>query len=288
MNVSKMWFLKIVLKCLLSRLPVPYLWWQSLGLFRHGDMDSAKYAFKIFNLHWCRAFPKGIPKGLVVLELGPGDSIASAIIAASYGAAKVYLVDVGRYATKDISYYKTLVAAIKVKGLDIPNLENVTTIDDILEVCNAEYLTDGLNSLKSLKSGSVDLVWSHSVLEHVRKHQFDESLFELTRVLKEGGLSSHNIDFQDHLSRGLNNLRFSEKVWESSFFVNSGFYTNRIPAAEMHCLFRDVGYQVLKEGFGKWPTLPISRVSLSDEFQNYTDDELLNRTSHVLLRKVSV
>jgi hypothetical protein len=30
----------------------------------------------------------------------------------------------------------------------------------------------------------------------------------------------------------LNNLRFSERIWESEFMAKSGFYTNRIPLGQ--------------------------------------------------------
>jgi hypothetical protein len=122
------------------------------------------------------------------------------------------------------------------------------------------------------------------VLEHIRKHELHAVLNELRRILKPGAFSSHNIDYQDHLDFALNNLRFSENLWESSLFVESGFYTNRVPAVRLHRMFRDTGFEILQEAFGKWPTLPIPRSSLHKEFQAFTDEELLNRTSHVLMK----
>ena len=102
------WRLKIFFKILLSKLPIKYSLWKSLGLFKHGRMDSLDYPIKIFNLHIKKAYPKIIPKNLIILELGPGDSIASAIIAYAYGVSKTYLIDVDNYAIQDISFYKEL------------------------------------------------------------------------------------------------------------------------------------------------------------------------------------
>ena len=45
------WWVKIVSKLLLSRLPFRYQVWQLLGLFRHGKMDNTAYALKVFRHH---------------------------------------------------------------------------------------------------------------------------------------------------------------------------------------------------------------------------------------------
>ena len=53
----------------------------------------------------------------------------------------------------------------------------------------------------------------------------------------------------------------------------------------MHSIFKEVGFKIKRESFGKWKTLPIKRSSLHREFDMYDDSELLNRTSYVLLKK---
>jgi SAM-dependent methyltransferase len=278
------WALKIAAKILISRLPIPYDWWRSFGIFRHGQMDNFEYCLKIFKLHADRAYPSGFSPDLTMLELGPGDSIASAIIANAFGANKTYLVDIGNYANKNIVFYKSLVNYLRERGLNPADLSEAKTIDDVLRVTNSYYLTGGLESLKRIESSTIDFVWSHSVLEHIRKHEVDAFLKEIYRVMKSTGYASHNIDFQDHLEKGLNNLRFSEKVWESALFVNSGFYTNRIPAIKMHSMFRDIGFIFEQEQFGRWSTIPTPLTSLHEDFQIFSEQELINRTSHVLLR----
>ena len=282
---SMKWALKIACKIVLSRLPIPYAWWQSIGLFRHGRMDHAEYALKIFCLHSNRAYPEGLPAGTSALELGPGDSIASAIIAKAYGASQIWLADVGNFARKDVHFYRVLALALAGRGLAAPDLTHAITFEDVLNACNVRYLTEGLRSLRQIPDGTIDFIWSHSVLEHVRKPQFADTLLELFRVMKPGAYTSHNIDFQDHLSHALNNLRFSERRWESYLFANSGFYTNRSPAVVMHNMFKQAGFDLIQEEFGRWPKLPIPRKSLAEEFERFADEELLCRTSYVLLRK---
>jgi len=278
------WALKIIAKLILARLPISYAFWKSIGIFRHGRMDTAQYPIKIFKLHTERAFPSGLPAGLTMLELGPGDSIASALLAAASGAERIYLVDVGNFASRDVQLYQSLARDMQVSGFKVPDISTADSLEDILQICRAEYLTQGLASLRTIASNSVDFVWSHSVLEHVRKHEFADVLQELKRIAKPASMASHNIDFQDHLDGALNNLRFSEGLWESSFFADSGFYTNRIPAVTMHDMFKQAGYKIEEQDFGKWPALPIPRRSIHASFDHYKSDELLIRTSHVLLQ----
>jgi SAM-dependent methyltransferase len=278
------WALKIVAKLLLARLPVPYAFWKSVGVFRHGRMDSVDYPLKIFNLHLQRAYPEGLPPQSVILELGPGDSIASAVIGCVYGVARTYLVDTGSFASKDLAFYKSLAADLENMGLNAPNLSGAASFGDVLHICHAEYLTEGISSLREIATGSIDFVWSHSVLEHVRKNELETVIQELKRVLRPNALSSHNIDFQDHLDGALNNLRFSDRLWESSFFAKSGFYTNRIPAVTLHGMFETAGFEIRQQGFGEWPALPTSRKSMHADYQSYRDEDLINRTSYLVLK----
>lgn len=62
--------------------------------------------------------------------------------------------------------------------------------------------------------------------------------------LKQNGLISSRIDIRDHIEHSLNNLRFSNKMWESNFMKNSGFYTNRIRYFQMLDIFNKTGFNV--------------------------------------------
>ncbi len=278
------WALKIAAKIVLARLPVPYGRWRTIGLFRHGRMDRTDYALKIFRLHCSRAFPGGLPRGAAVLELGPGDSAASAVISAAHGAGRIWLVDAGDFAAKDVALYQRLAGDLRHLGLPAPDLSRANHFDDVLQACHASYLTAGLDSLAGIADASLDFAWSHSVLEHVRQHQLAPTLQALHRVMKPGALASHNVDYQDHLAGALNNLRFPQPMWESAMFANAGFYTNRVPAVVMHQLFQQAGFTLLEENFGRWPSLPTPRRALATEFAAYPDKDLLQRTSHALLR----
>jgi len=278
------WAFTIAAKVALSQIRVPYGFWRRFGLFRHGAMDAPDYALKIFDMHLRRAFPAGNLAGKTILEIGPGDSLASAFIGKAYGAAGVVLVDVGAFATDDLEVYRSLIAKLSERHLVVSDLENLTSTSDALKRCGATYLVSGVDSFLEIESASIDYIWSHSVLEHIPKKDLRRLFSELRRILKPDGVMSHNIDFQDHLQHSLNSLRFSELVWESKIMRNAGFYTNRVRAHQMHGLIQSSGFVKLKEGFGYWEKLPIPEASIHADFRNLDREELLIRTSHILVR----
>jgi len=278
------WWLKILAKIILSRIPIGYPFWQKIGLFRHGYMDETDYVLDVFNTHVSAAGLEGKLHGKTIIELGPGDSIATAIVAASHGA-KAILIDAGSFATRDVERYKKFAEALIKKGFNVPDITSAKMLDDILQACGSKYLTKGLDSFSSIDSDSVDLIYSQAVLEHVRKAEFLDTMKECVRVLSLDGIASHRVDLKDHLGGALNNLRFSEKVWESDFFVQSGFYTNRIQFSKMIALLEDAGFVVEVADVRRWENMPQSKDTLAATFASLPDSELMVSGFDVLLRK---
>ncbi len=277
------WWAKLGAKLVLARLPFGYAMWQRLGIFRHGSMDSSDYAIGVFSTHVDRVGLTGRLHGKLIMELGPGDSVATAVIAAANGARAV-LVDSGSYIRKDVAPYLALVKALKHRGMTPPDLADCRDIDEVLARCDARYLTDGLESLGQIEGRSVDMIFSHAVLEHIRRHDFLETMKQCRRILGSDGIGSHRVDFRDHLGGGLNNLRFSERTWESRIFARSGFYTNRIQYGRMLELFRQAGFEAEVLDVNHWAALPVPRGRLAAEFRNLTEDDLCVSGCDVVLR----
>ncbi|MGE5329745.1 MAG: methyltransferase [Deltaproteobacteria bacterium] len=267
------WWLKIGSKIILSRLPIKYTYWKKLKLFELGGMDKPQYSFDVITEHMKRAGLKNL-QDKTVLEMGPGDSLFTVLIANAYGAKKIYLVDVKDFAAKEIGLYKNMANFLKSKGLNAVDISNCTNIKEVMSLCNAEYLTQGLDSYKTIPGNSIDFAFSQAVLEHIRKQDFLSTFKEIKRVAQNCAVSSHYVDLKDHLDGSLNNLRFSEKCWESDFMVKSGFYTNRIRYAKMLKLFKEAGFSYEVINFKKYEKMPIARNKLADEFGRLTDDEL--------------
>jgi SAM-dependent methyltransferase len=277
------WWTRVAAKIVLSRLPAGYAVWQRLGLFRHGKMDEAGYASDVFDRHVAFAGLQGALRGKTILELGPGDSVATAVIAAAHGARAV-LVDAGRFASRDLRVYAGLVQGLKARQLNPPEIGRCRDLDEMLAEAGARYLTQGLKSLAGIDAHSVDFICSQAVLEHVRRDEFLATQRECARILRPDGVCSHRVDLQDHLGGGLNNLRFAASVWESQFFARSGFYTNRIRFDAMIGLFEQAGFSVEIGEVRRWKEVPIARSKLAREFRDLSDGVLDVRGFDVLLR----
>lgn len=277
------WWAKIAGKIVLAHLPVRPSTWQRLGLFRHGAMDDPDYSIGVFRSHTRSA---GLEKlnGLRVLELGPGNSAATAVVAAAHGASAV-LVDAGDYVTDDVAFYARLADRLREQGLPAPALADCTTAADVLERCGAQFHADGLESLRRIPSSSVDLIFSQAVLEHIRTNDFATTMAELERILRPGAASSHRVDLRDHLGGALNNLRFSPAVWESQLFTQSGFYTNRMSLRQMQDVFEQTHDAVTITRIDYWDELPIKERQMHRSFRTMKDKERLVQGFQVLMWK---
>lgn len=276
------WWLKISLKLMLSKVPLPYSLWAKLGAFRHGDMNQPQRALDSLSVHATTAnildqqsaAPCFSRAGINVLELGPGDSAFTAVIAKAMGANEVWLVDAGAFAVTDMHAYQALFAFLSRQGLPLSNIQNPESFSEVLSQCNATYLTDGVRSLAHLNDQSVDFCFSNAVLEHIPKRDMALLARELLRVIRPGGICVHRVDLQDHLGGRLNNLRFSEAIWESGLFRNAGFYTNRIRFGEMVALFEQAGFICKVPRAVYWDELPTPRSSMNALFSSLPDEDL--------------
>ena len=285
MNLKTMipWQAKILAKILLFRIPFGYPLWKRLGLFEHGHMEQPDYAYEVFRKHYERSRHVIQRKEYVTLELGPGDTLFSAVIARGFGAASSYLVDTGPYATLVAGPYEKLAKLLIDKGYKVPVPEHGQSTEHYLESIGAKYLTHGLDSLKSIPAQSVDFIWSQAVLEHVKYKDFLSTFQELRRIIRDDGICSHRIDLKDHLGGSLNNLRFSRQIWESRIMAKSGFYTNRIRFSEMMRMFEQARFAVEVVGIERWDELPIPRRNLPEEFRSFDESDLRVSGFDVLL-----
>ena len=278
------WFLKMSGKMVLARIPLPHKVWNRLGIFKHGQMQDFGYAHDVFlqHLNWAGLEDIQGNGDKVLLELGPGESLFSAVLATAYGFQSSILLDVGNYALPDAAAYREFAHWLQTQGLNPPSLETCSNPQEVLTCLKCSYLTEGLASLKAIPSQSVDLAFSQAVLEHVRRKEFGETIREIHRILKPGGVSTHVIDLRDHLQRSLNNLRFNEKFWESKFVSSSGFYTNRLRSSELMEIFAASGFQAVLVSKSEWKNLPVRRQALARQFRDLPEEML--KISNITVR----
>ncbi len=285
------WWLKVALKLTLSRLPLSYAHWAKLGLFRHGEMNRPQQALKSLTIHASTAgflasengAPRFSREDMNILELGPGDSAFTAPIAYAMGAKQTWLIDAGPFATTEMSIHRELLSFLEKNGFPTRNIHAATSFPALLSSCNARYLTNGVSSFRQIRDSSIDFCFSNAVLEHIPRPDFQSLALEMARILKPDGACVHRVDLQDHLGGALNNLRFSNTVWESKFFRSSGFYTNRIRFAEMIGIFESAGFNCQIPRIVCWDRLPTPRYSMTPGFSSLPDSDLLVKGFDIVL-----
>ena len=270
----------------LARLPVSYAVWKRLSLFEHGAMDRPEAAIDTFTGHARTAgvlvdgtlrapMQVALPgSGFTFVELGPGDSVAAAMVGRALGATRSWLVDAGAFATTSAQAYERLADALRARGLAVDTQDRPLERATVLDACNSRYLVQGVDSLAEIPASSVDYMFSNAVLEHIPAEDFDRMIAEWVRVLRPGGVALHRVDLRDHLGGGLDNLRFSDALWNSPLFRRSGFYTNRIRFRDMIDRFQSAGFMVEVPKCARWKAVPIARGRLASRFSAVDDEDL--------------
>lgn len=181
--------------------------------------------------------------GKTIMVIGPGTSLFLPLYCLLHGANKVYLIDpfprlYNEIIRKYIIYFeektgKDLEEYIEKKSLRF-NEERLCFIKTYLE------------HIKCIPSNSIDIVISTSVLEHIKN--IKDSVRELSRVMRIGGVMYHKIDLRDHYNfkEPLKFLEYSNFVW-NNFCTKVGYsYTNRLRVDDYVDLFRKYHFANIK------------------------------------------
>jgi SAM-dependent methyltransferase len=182
-------------------------------------------------------------RGKHILELGSGRYARFALRLLASGASRVTLIDLYAVPLSAPAHRKLLLedcARLKLNFDDV--LSRITVVQG-----------DIAGLIPPRPSQRVDMVISHSVLEHTR-----DPLVVLTSCLHwmlPGGLTCHIIDLRDHNLRfryPFEMLTFSDRLWARCLDLGGGFHLNRWRAPEYLDALREagfinVGYDVLTE-----------------------------------------
>lgn len=268
---------------------------------RTGPMNDPEWVAGILEGHLRRLARLDVDlHGLRALELGPGNSLGQAMLLHLLGAERITAVDVRRYATPETGrdVYKKLLdrwPAWVESGRFRPRptadawherAARILEPDGRFPIANgpiAYEITRG--DRLPLADGSVDFVYSCSVLEHVR--DLPALYADLARVVRPGGGMGHIIDLRDHhRPEPFDFLRYSDGMWNRMSGRSAG-YTNRLRRAEHLALLDQAGFEVISERrtIAEKPP-PLSE--LSGRFRHMDPDELRTLSLIVTLRRRAV
>lgn len=142
---------------------------------------------------------------------------------------------------------------------------------------------------------TIDCITSTNTLEHIPSQNIKAILKECHRILKDDGIMTFQIDYQDHYSyfdssiSVHNFLQFSDRHWRT-FFNPSLHYQNRLRHKDYLQIINDAEFEILSEKILGKELLDIDietlkSIQVHEECSRYSLRELAIRGSQIVLRK---
>lgn len=287
-----------------------------------GGTNSARYCYSIWLRHLVMARNTGIlsyvPK--VVAEVGPGDSLGIGLASLISGAERYFALDVVEHANvqKNMEVFDCLMDLFRnradIPGNDEfpeakPNLDSFAFPRDILtEECLDQALkNDRIAKIRdfvenpyrqdtvvkyivpwfdsgAIEEGSVDMIFSQAVLEHV--DDLINAYEAMSLWLKPGGFMSHQIDFRSHgtAEKWNGHWTYSDPIWKL-IRGKRPYLLNREPFSA-HCrLSTAKGLEVVYGKRVRSESL-ISRKRLAERFQRMSDDDMTTSGAFIQAKKL--
>lgn len=189
------------------------------------------------------------PNGKVILEIGPGTNFGGAMVLACHGAQLIvadrFLADWSpSYHPKFYNLLRGLLAA------DDP-FADLSPLDRLVErngYADSEIrrVHHSAEELREIPDGSVDIVLSNAVFEHL--FDMPAACSELARISKPCAWGFHQVDFRDHrdYTRPLEYLLLGEEKFRRLFAWRHGECGSQWRPWEMARAFEEAGFEVLR------------------------------------------
>ncbi len=180
------------------------------------------------------------------------------------GAAKIVTFDLTRHIKADLTlgcaaflggHLDLLASACGVPASEVGDRYRrlMDRLDDRLDLTGAtdgviEYRAPADAQQTGLSDGSIDCVFSNSVLEHIPFEVIDGIFQEAIRILPPGGMMFHSVNCGDHYAyvdksiSQLHYLRYSDADWR--FWQNRFLYQNRMRAQQFVELAERAGFAI--------------------------------------------
>ena len=177
----------------------------------------------------------------VVLDIGSGNMVLQGILFRIFQGVRRYIyAEPFMYFTRE---HNITIARQELQKNGIDTI-NIFTGGDTLNSDILEFNTDLCSNLETIPDGSVDLILSNAVFEHIQINDLAPTTDAMWRVLKSGGYMIHEIDLRDHQYYFRSDYafyRYSFQEWdEITKIANySVFWSNRLRARDFETAFSE-------------------------------------------------
>jgi hypothetical protein len=264
------WKLKALIQNGIARLPdswsyeAYYRLQRVFGGFRRYDPTLGINA----GLDTCRLIHKQgrSVSGAVVFELGTGRVPLVPLVFWLQGAERIVTIDANPYLRGELvdealQYIRQNAGQVAVQIgdqlvesrfsslLDLARKDSFS-LDGFLELCQIQYLAPGDGSVTRLDSGQIDIHTSYTVFEHIPPDDLRGILAEGNRIVNDGAIFVHRIDYSDHFAHAdkgislINFLQYSDEAW-ARYAGNRYMYMNRLRHDDYLQMFAEAGHDLL-------------------------------------------
>jgi len=298
MALGMSWKLKSHALAVLSRLPAGrslyHLLQKCAGTNRLNVRRDLDRAFELVDLVFQA---NGTIEDAVCLEVGTGWRPFVPFVFSLAGARQVITLDVNPWLTSSYAletwrslelFLPEIAAYCKLPEHEVWDRyrsvpRSARSLNSILAPLNIDYVYPGDARETSLRNGSVDIVVSSNVLEHIPRHIQADIHRESRRILRPQGLAAHRFNPQDHFATvdaritHANFLRYSSAEW--NWLGGSGLaYHNRLRSRDYREMFLEAGLsiEICRERIDKRSLTLIQSGALPvhPEFSSYQPEEL--------------
>jgi len=249
--------------------------------------------------------------GKLFFEVGTGRRLSVPLVFWLLGSERIITVDLNQYLIKelikqDLNYINENQKEIRdlFKGLKLYNdrfqklIElNQTSwnIEDLLQLCNIEYISLGDAANVDIENNCVDFHISNTVFEHIHTNKIRSILQEGNRIINKDGLFIHTIDFGDHYCHAdqsissINMLQYSDKEW-NRYVNNKYMYMNRLRIDDFINLYQSLKHNILSiESVKEKNILDLlekNSLVINKKFKNKSKDVLSTTSSWIVTEKI--
>ena len=300
-----MWKLKVLAQFVLSKIPFgeDVNYWLQKRLNSYSDEKFRERIIDIVKTVNAIRPHKNLDN-ITVVEIGTGwDAICPIILyLMGVGVCHTYdhvkhvryeLVKILLYSLESILADISTLSSVPLDVLErrFFSLKTASSLDDLFLVANIIYHAPGDASKTGLPVESVDMVYSHAVLEHVSEKGIVEITRESRRILKKTGVAYHLIGLHDHYAgfddkvSKVNFLKYPEWLW-SLFVKNNISFHNRLREKQFMAIFKNCGAAIiwLENQTDPVDLVRLRTMKVDSVFQGMSHEELAVYRTELLLR----
>ena len=285
----------------------------------HGT-GSPAYCYGVWLKHYTLLAANGIGQvPASILELGPGESIGTGVAALLCGAERYVAIDAVPHMKPDanVAHFHELVRLLRTRaprtrgGIPVldPYLDELgfpssalpaAHLEGTMEPQRLRRIEQAVRHIgrtdpgamiryctwaapQPVADGSVDLVMSHVVLQHI--DDLPAAFANCARWLRPGGWMSHQVDCTS-LGTAVEwngHLAYGELTWRM-IRGRRPYFVNRQPIAEYVPMLEEAGFDVLEMQRGRRPG-GLTRSQLAPRFRAMSDDDLTTQSAFIVARR---